>query len=164
MFPPIGGSQEVIAAIINIQFGVKELFQVIGPEDIVVVEEDVIIEPGCLCGGGYFQGETPAVDAVEESEQPVRWEPVDGLHDPARVIIPEVVLYPDESIFFAADDPQVACNGRIVLIAHDRFAIEGHVDIQHPVCFGQLQGDVLAIAAELEVPGLNANDYDIHSE
>jgi hypothetical protein len=51
----------------------------------------------------------------------------------------------------------------IVAVLCDRLPVKGHIDIKHLVVKAKLFGDAFAIAADIGVPGLEADDHDILS-
>jgi hypothetical protein len=57
---------------------------------------------------------------------------------------------------------EVFCDVRVLPFLEDGAPVEGHIDIQDPVLFGELEGDVLTIASQFKIPGLKSYNYKVH--
>src|SRR5579872_629675 len=146
MLMEIRYGHQVVPAVINAKGRLQQLRQVVAPEHIAVIEKNDIPETKRCDRLPDLRGKFAVVTPVQQAEKGGIRHPVDGRQDTGRIEVPDTVSDRDD-VLPALQYLQPPDHGRLLSLPDTGDLIDGSIYIQYPVIFGQLDGDVLAIAA-----------------
>jgi hypothetical protein len=163
MFLPVIVALQEIPAVVEIEGRAQQFFQVEPVVDIVVVKKDDVFEAQGLNSLPDIAGKTPVVEIVDGIKGPVGGESVNGFNEGCGIEFPHIGIDGPDLFAIAFDDVDVLLDTRCLFPGEEGLPVDGDIDIEYPVVFGEISSDVLTVAADLIIPGLEANDNDIFS-
>lgn len=161
MFFPIIKALEEVPEIIDIQRRLQQLFQIEAVVNIVVIEQDDVLKAQGTDGLADIAGKAAVVEPVDGFEDLCRGQAIDGFHDRGGIELPHILPDGPDCFSLAFDDLAMLPDARVFVAAEKGLTIDGQVDIEHSVVPCKPGGNVLTVAADVVIPGLEPNDYDI---
>jgi hypothetical protein len=161
MFFPVIITLEEVPAIIDVEFGPEELFQIKSVVNIVVIEQDDV--PEVQAPDSFFDiaGKTAVVKIIYKIKGFIGRQAVDGLNKSGRIELPHIVADGPKLFSITFYDLAMLTDARGLCPGKKGLPVHRQVYIQDPVVPGEMCCDGFTVAADLVIPGLQTDNNDV---
>ena len=161
MFFPVIITLEEVSAIIDIEFGPEEFFQIKPVVNVVVIEQDYVFEVQKADGFLNVAGKTAVVKIINKIKGFVGGQAIDGFNEGSRIELPHIVADGPQLFSVSFYDLAMLADARGFCPGKKGLPVYGQVHIQYLVVPGEVCCDGFTVAADLVIPGLQTNNDNI---